>query len=110
MVMYVCVCAPRLGPANSTPNLNLNLTTPNNSSPMPILSLTPMGGSQLDDWLKKLWLEEGGGGSGRESYELTGEFPGTNPIYTSVPNPNRTLRSFKRVLSLNLALTLVLIL
>jgi len=28
-------------------------------------------GSQLDDWLKKLWLEEGGGGSGRESYELT---------------------------------------
>jgi uncharacterized protein YfaP (DUF2135 family) len=28
-------------------------------------------GSELDNWLKKLWLEEGGGGSGQESYELT---------------------------------------
>jgi len=28
-------------------------------------------GGDLDDWLKKLWLEEGGGGSGQESYELT---------------------------------------
>lgn len=28
-------------------------------------------GDKLDDWLKNLWLEEGGGGSGKESYELT---------------------------------------
>lgn len=27
-------------------------------------------GTSLDDWIKKLWLEEGGGGSGEESYEL----------------------------------------
>jgi len=28
-------------------------------------------GTTLDTWLKRLWLEEGGGGSGKESYELT---------------------------------------
>lgn len=28
-------------------------------------------GTGLDDWIKRLWLEEGGGGSGQESYELT---------------------------------------
>ena len=28
-------------------------------------------GEALDTWLKRLWLEEGGGGSGQESYELT---------------------------------------
>ena len=27
-------------------------------------------GKQLDDWLTKIWLEEGGGGTGQESYEL----------------------------------------
>ena len=27
-------------------------------------------GTDLDAWLTKLWLEEGGGGTGRESYEL----------------------------------------
>eukprot|EP01124_Arcella_intermedia_P003754 TRINITY_DN1208_c0_g1_i1.p1 TRINITY_DN1208_c0_g1~~TRINITY_DN1208_c0_g1_i1.p1 ORF type:complete len:453 (-),score=83.34 TRINITY_DN1208_c0_g1_i1:39-1226(-) len=27
-------------------------------------------GNDLDDWIKKLWLEEGGGGTGEESYEL----------------------------------------
>jgi len=27
-------------------------------------------GNFLDDWIKRLWLEEGGGGTGEESYEL----------------------------------------
>lgn len=31
-------------------------------------------GTELDNWLKKLWLEGGGGGQGKESYELTGYF------------------------------------
>jgi hypothetical protein len=31
-------------------------------------------GTDLDDWLTKIWLEEGGGGTGRESYELAAFF------------------------------------
>jgi len=29
------------------------------------------GGSTLDNWIKKIFLEEGGGGTGQESYEMT---------------------------------------
>lgn len=31
-------------------------------------------GNDLDDWIKKLWLEEGGGGTGEESYEMMAYF------------------------------------
>ena len=31
-------------------------------------------GTDLDGWLTKIWLEEGGGGTGRESYELAAFF------------------------------------
>lgn len=31
-------------------------------------------GTELDKWLTKIWLEEGGGGTGRESYELAAWF------------------------------------
>jgi hypothetical protein len=31
-------------------------------------------GTELDAWLTKIWLEEGGGGTGRESYELAAFF------------------------------------
>ncbi len=31
-------------------------------------------GTELDRWLTKVWLEEGGGGTGRESYELAAWF------------------------------------
>jgi hypothetical protein len=31
-------------------------------------------GTDLDAWLTKIWLEEGGGGTGRESYELAAFF------------------------------------
>jgi len=31
-------------------------------------------GTEIDAWLTKLWLEEGGGGTGRESYELAAFF------------------------------------
>jgi hypothetical protein len=31
-------------------------------------------GTELDQWLTKIWLEEGGGGTGRESYELAAFF------------------------------------
>lgn len=42
--------------------------TDNDAAPIQICDFAQ--GSALDQWLKKLWLEEGGGGSGKESYEL----------------------------------------
>eukprot|EP00658_Telonema_sp_P-2_P010193 TRINITY_DN1383_c0_g2_i1.p1 TRINITY_DN1383_c0_g2~~TRINITY_DN1383_c0_g2_i1.p1 ORF type:complete len:464 (+),score=155.45 TRINITY_DN1383_c0_g2_i1:149-1540(+) len=43
--------------------------TDNDAAPIQICDFAK--GADLDEWLKRLWLEEGGGGSGRESYELT---------------------------------------
>eukprot|EP01095_Lingulamoeba_sp_RSL-Kostka_P000550 TRINITY_DN1083_c0_g1_i1.p1 TRINITY_DN1083_c0_g1~~TRINITY_DN1083_c0_g1_i1.p1 ORF type:complete len:459 (+),score=198.18 TRINITY_DN1083_c0_g1_i1:281-1657(+) len=40
-------------------------------------------GNSLDDWLTRLWLEEGGGGTGEESYELAAYF------YATRTNNNR---------------------
>ncbi|MCX7024513.1 MAG: hypothetical protein NT080_07825 [Spirochaetes bacterium] len=37
-------------------------------------------GDGLDGWLTKIWLEEGGGGTGRESYELAAYFYARNCV------------------------------
>lgn len=39
-------------------------------------------GNVLDDWIAKLWLEEGGGGSGQESYELATYFYAEHCTFT----------------------------
>lgn len=39
-------------------------------------------GTALDGWLTKLWLEEGGGGTGRESYELAAFFYARRVVVT----------------------------
>jgi hypothetical protein len=39
-------------------------------------------GTALDGWLTKLWLEEGGGGTGRESYELAAFFYARRAVVT----------------------------
>jgi hypothetical protein len=41
---------------------------------MPLQVCDFASGTALDDWLTKIWLEEGGGGTGRESYELAAFF------------------------------------
>jgi len=42
-------------------------------------------GNHLDDWIKRLWLEEGGGGTGEESYELAAYYYAK---HVSFKNPN----------------------
>ena len=39
-------------------------------------------GTALDGWLTKLWLEEGGGGTGRESYELAAFYYARRAVVT----------------------------
>src|SRR5215208_1491505 len=41
---------------------------------MPLQVCDFASGTELDAWLTKIWLEEGGGGTGRESYELAAFF------------------------------------
>lgn len=50
--------------------------TDHDSAPIQVCDFA--AGSELDDWLKNLWLEEGGGGSGKESYELTAFYYATH--------------------------------
>ena len=47
-------------------------------------------GTELDRWLTKVWLEEGGGGTGRESYELR---RGSTPVAASSPGWRRATRA-----------------